>query len=418
MFVCVYVYVCIPTLTHSSPFLQEECFVYRDEDLVGLGGASQLMSVYEYIRTRWEGTRPDLGEALLGAGVQMNDFFAHDFNDKDRGLMVAEYVPIDFPDLPRGMPDRSSMDKMGMRTDQNEFAAFLPQAPCVKLEDVQSLLPECLPERDGPVLLEEQHCTDAYNQALGDVESYGERIEADPIKSTRYRWPEDKTKYCVWDCGNYWDGYDESVHVGMDESVKKEFGDNLATWLDGCLQHAAERKYFLTQANATSVRNAMVAGRRKQYFQEVCGQYIDESLKYFKDDPGAKVGMAIGMALLTVVTAGAGTAVVAVGAAVKVAVDISLRVAIHVTGANSGNDGVDKYFKSIFVDDTAKHVTDRDYRYDVVFAAFGMHVYVCVRVCAHTCTLVSDARGSRCGPRATLWWTGCESRCRTTTSRS
>lgn len=173
--------------------IQEECFIFREKDLISFAGASQMMGAFEYIQTRWEGTYADTygsgAESLISRGLQLNDFFSNEYNNMKNGLLVTEFVPPEFKDMPRNMPDFSKMDAMGMRTDQVEqFGKDLDDMPCVKISDIESKLPECLREKDDPIPLEKDHCQDAYLKALEDVDAYSERIEAVPLKSTRYRW--------------------------------------------------------------------------------------------------------------------------------------------------------------------------------------------------------------------------------------
>lgn len=165
--------------------------MFREQDLVSMGGPSQLMGAFEYIQNRWEGTYADVygagAESLISRGLQMNDFFANEYNDMHKGLMVAEFVPPRFTSMPRDMPDFGDMDELGRRTDDDLFKDDLASAPCLTLEDITPKLPECLREKDDPVPLTAEHCDDAYLQALQDVEDYAERIEAVPLKSTHYR---------------------------------------------------------------------------------------------------------------------------------------------------------------------------------------------------------------------------------------
>jgi hypothetical protein len=178
------------------------------------------------------------------------------------------------------------------------------------------------------------------------------------------RWPS-PPKYCVWDCGNYWDGYDSPVHVGLDELLLKNYIENLKKWRDGdCYVRADAGKSCLKKANPTSPENAVMQATRSEYYQEVCGEYIDEDKKRLLDTPGA-IGAAVFFASIFAGPIGGAAAVaVALGAAYGgVKNNVGAGVQSGINNKYTVN-GVEKSFTSLYSDETARHVTDREYRYD------------------------------------------------------
>ena len=141
------------------------------------------------------------------------------------------------------------------------------------------------------------------------------------------RWPP-PPKACVWDCGNYWDGYETPTHIGLKDDVRDMFVKRLDFWKQQCVAHAKEKLYCLKRSDAMSIKNAIRAAKQKEYLQEVCGEYVDEYTKVFLDSKGWLNG--------------------AIGAIVYAA----MQGKYHASASAN----------SLFLDDTAKHVTDREYR--------------------------------------------------------
>ena len=156
--------------------------------------------------------------------------------------------------------------------------------------------------------------------------SYASRIETVPIKNTEFRWPK-PPMYCVWDCGNYWEGYDAPVHIGLDNETRDAFVTRLQAWKTECIKHAGENAYILKRSNTSSIEAAIRAAHKSGYVQEVCGQYIDETDKWLRDNRRG------------------------------------LPWILEQLGAFKGtSDGINEYVQSLLTDETARHVTTRDYR--------------------------------------------------------
>jgi hypothetical protein len=167
-----------------------------------------------------------------------------------------------------------------------------------------------------------------------------------------HRWPA-PPKYCVWDCGNYWDGYDSPTHVGLTNELRDEYIKNLERWRDSCVLLSRQKTHCLKKANATSARNAVMLAKKSEYMQEVCGEYIDESAKYIKDNQHL-IGILYAVSVFFPFTLVISTPLAIVAGATVAGVQDNV-------GAGR-TDGSNETGWSIFADDTAKHVTDREYR--------------------------------------------------------
>jgi hypothetical protein len=121
-------------------------------------------------------------------------------------------------------------------------------------------------------------------QAVINVLDYSQRIETVPMKSTSHHWPPACTgKICVWDCGNYWDGYDEPAHVGLDNATKNEFLALLGHWLHECSKMAESGRHCYKPASAVNkVAHAVEVAKQSEYWQEV---YVDflQGLFFFQE---------------------------------------------------------------------------------------------------------------------------------------
>jgi hypothetical protein len=355
----------------GRPGIHKDCFIFRDQDLVSAAGPSGMKNVFEYIMDRFVGRSASTyayagSEAsLLAKGIELNDFFAEGYNSAQQGLLLAEFVPPAFTGLPQRMPDFSEVTD-SVTAQSPSFFQDSSQVACVKLDNIRDRLPQCHPNKDDPVDLEESHCEDASMKVYEEIEEYANRIESIPVRSTERRWP-DPPKYCVWDCGSSWDGHSAPVHTGLNNESKADMHRMLDRWKGECIAHAAERKYCITKRDVGSIRNSIQQAKRADYYQEVCGQYIDESLKFLKDH-----GFILDIALVLLnLLPGVGTAVgLAISTAVKVGIRIGTSAAkLAKQGAKMiegqldyPNSGINATFESIFTDETARHVTDREYR--------------------------------------------------------
>ena len=152
----------------------------------------------------------------------------------------------------------------------------------------------------------------------------------------------------MWDCGNYWDGYDSPTHVGLTDELRDEYIDKLKEWRDSCVALSRQQTHCLKKANATSARNAVMLAKRSEYMQEVCGEYVDEDKRWFLENKELATFIAVVFGPMTL---GAATFAIGVGGS----------VALSESGKGI-TDGFNETGLSIFADDTAKHVTDREYR--------------------------------------------------------
>ena len=362
----------------GQPGIQPECFVFRDKDLFDPAGPNGMSTVFSYIKDRFEGAYANQGfgapPSVLSSGLELNDFFESRHNDKVLGLLTAEFVPQRLRYLPKNMPEmvRNQID-YSLRTDSDAFDTYInnKEVPCVKISHIESQLPDCIAEPDEPVPLDEGHCDDAYFQALNDVTDYAQTIDARPLKDTQYRWPK-PPMYCVWDCGNYWDGYDSPVHSGLSKATVSDFKEKLAGERAYCKQLVAGKKHCLLKPNSSSVASAIEQANRGGFMQEVCGDYVDETLRSFIVNKDAAWGLlllaiiaapatagaslAAALATVTVVTATVGSAATMVGGG----------VAKEVAESTAVNMGINWHFNSTFSDETARHVTQWSYRCEII----------------------------------------------------
>ena len=102
-------------------------------------------------------------DSLVRKGVQLNDFLDSSFNNASRGFLVAEYVPPPITGLPSKRRKFGSVSG-SLLSNTDLFRKEGYAAPCVTIKDIDSKLPQCLPERDDPIPLENLHCNDLYEQ--------------------------------------------------------------------------------------------------------------------------------------------------------------------------------------------------------------------------------------------------------------
>lgn len=102
---------------------------------------------------------------------------------------------------------------------------------------------------------------------------------------THTRWPS-PPKACVWDCSNYWDGYETPTHIELKDDVRDMIVKSLDFWKQQCVAHAKEKQYCLKRSDAMSIKNTIRAAKQKEYLQEVCREYVDEYTKVFLDSKG------------------------------------------------------------------------------------------------------------------------------------
>ncbi len=249
----------------GRPGIQKECFVYREKDIVSMSSYG-MKGAFDYLWDRFEGNSfwkkqyvataqnstfkkkmdaflssggQNSGDSLLSKGLELNDFFNHKFNSHSSGMLAAEFVPPEIGGLPDNMPDFSQVDG-SIITSHTDFDSLLNEVPCVTLKDMESLLPECRPEKEDPVPLDVLDCEDAYKNAISDLEDYANVIENSPFKPTTHAWPAPPLE-CIWDCGGYfWDGYDNVLHTGLDAEIKLGFEDQLDQWLIQCKKIATD----------------------------------------------------------------------------------------------------------------------------------------------------------------------------------
>jgi len=74
-----------------------------------------------------------------------------------------------------------------------------------------------------------EHKTYCILQVLNDIELYDQNIDSVPTKDVSRRWPQ-PPMYCVWDCGQNWDGHEQPVHVALDPEIKSAFVKSLDEW--------------------------------------------------------------------------------------------------------------------------------------------------------------------------------------------
>lgn len=361
-----------------------------------------MKGVFEYIMDRFIGNTTSpfysafggrASDALLSKGLQLNDFFVQDYNNKEMGLLLAEFVPPEIDGLPIRIPDFSNADGAVLMS-KGSFASHQTDAPCVRVSNYEAEQLACLAERDDPVPLEPYHCEDAYWQAYNDILSYAERIETIPMKSTSHRWP-DPPKYCVWDCGNYWDGYDTPAHIGLTDNVRDNmFLPQLEIWKKQCINDAGLKKFCVRNRNTTQFAMAAQEANRKGFTQEVCGEYIDETSKLLKDNPWL-AGVIIAGAILalpfsggaSLTALGAGTVAIVGAAAGSAGATIQIGDAFEQLNGFR-HDNISTHIQSIFTDETARHVTDREYRYVACFIfrkAFRRCPDHCTKMIAGAC---------------------------------
>jgi hypothetical protein len=356
----------------GRPGIHKDCFIFRDQDLVSLAGPSGMKNVFEYIMDRFMGrgssstfSASSIEPSLLAKGLELNNFFAEGYNSKEKGLLLAEFVPPSFDGLPRRMPDFSEVTD-SVTAQSPSFFSDSSEIACVKLDDIRDRLPECHPVQDGTVLLEESHCEDAYLTVYEEILEYANRIESVPVRTTDRRWPP-PPYHCVWDCGSSWEGHSTPAHIGLDEEGKNDMLRALDRWKRECFNHAAEKRYCFLKKGLSSIRRSIDESKRTEYYQEVCGEYIDEASKFLKDN-----ALLIDIALTIVsLLPGAGRLV---GVAVKSGVRLGMKAGTTaIEGAlffndvqelttSYSNSGINKAFASLFTDETARHVTDREYR--------------------------------------------------------
>jgi hypothetical protein len=154
------------------------------------------------------------------------------------------------------------------------------------------------------------------------------------------------------------------VHVGLDDGLLKKYISDLETWRTReCYPLADAGKSCLKKATPMSPVNAVMRATRSEYYQEVCGEYIDEDKRWILENKNL-MGILFAASLIfppLAVFVAAPAAVI--GGFAVAGVENSVGA-----GTRSGIDntylvnGINRSFTSIYGDETARHVTDREYR--------------------------------------------------------
>ena len=325
----------------GRPGIQPECFVFREQDLTYLSGASYMLNVFQYLSDRFTGNASVFSkssDSMVHKGLQLADFFSSEYNDAVQGLLIAEFVPPELTGLPTRTPSFSSATG-SMRTDSDEFKDYTGPAPCVTTGDIGDRFPECQKTVGDPVPLTTAHCDSLYTQALADIIDYSQRIVSVPTYEISKRWP-DPPLYCVWACGINWEGYKQPVHTGLDEETTKALKERLASWNTSCYQDAALKDgNTCVKSDAAAIRKAMLLAKRREYVQEVCGPYVDEAVKYIRDREGLET-------ILNALSLGTAS---------------DILDSVQSKSKAGGKGGLSKRAESYLSDDTAKHVTRYPY---------------------------------------------------------
>jgi hypothetical protein len=102
-------------------------------------------------------------DSLLRRGLELNDFMDSSFNGAQKGFLITEFVPPPLSGLP---PRRTKFGTISgaLGTNTEMFKKNNDPAPCVTLDDIKDNLPKCRPKQTDPVILEEFHCDDLYEQ--------------------------------------------------------------------------------------------------------------------------------------------------------------------------------------------------------------------------------------------------------------
>ena len=99
------------------------------------------------------------------------------------------------------------------------------------------------------------------------------KIENTPMRTTSNAWPKPPLM-CVWDCGRDWSGYDQPLHVGLDEASKRDLLEQADAWLGQCegWANSTTQKYCLASKTPAQMRDVVERAKSTGYFQEVCGR--------------------------------------------------------------------------------------------------------------------------------------------------
>ncbi len=325
----------------GRPGIEPECFDFHEKNLFYLSGSSYMLNVFEYLSDRFRGNSSIMSTAsdsMVRKGVQLTDFFNSEYNDASKGLLMAEFVPPELTGLPGRTPSFSSVTG-SMLTDSDEFKNFVNDAPCVTVEDIGTRFPQCERLVDDPVPLSHSHCDNLYTEALSDIEDYSQRIESVPTNDISKRWP-DPPLYCVYACGINWEGYNEPAHAGLDKETTEAFKKRLSVWNTSCHEDADKKDSSCVKSDAVRMRQAMILAKRREYVQEVCGPYVDSTVKYIRDRPGLEVFLELISAEFS-----------------SLGIDMTMRG----TQDSLNKESLSYDVKTYLSDDTAKHVNKYPY---------------------------------------------------------
>ena len=100
--------------------------------------------------------------------MELNDFMDGRHNDRDKGFLVAEFVPPQLTGLPSRRRKFGSVSG-SLTTDTELFKKHGDNDPCVTLAHLEGKLPKCRPKKYDPVPLELDHCEDLYTQVGGNL---------------------------------------------------------------------------------------------------------------------------------------------------------------------------------------------------------------------------------------------------------
>lgn len=183
------------SLVHLLDFLHfsllNDCqhLFFSEDDLVSLSGPSYMVNAFQYISNRFSGNASiflQSSDSMVRRGLQLTDFFDPAFNHEDMGLLAAEFVPPALNGIPMSTPEFSFVTST-VSTGSELFDRKNNKMVCPTVDQIRSTLPECLPDKDGPVKLEESHCDQMYNMAYGDIIAYSQKMDYVPVVGSRHR---------------------------------------------------------------------------------------------------------------------------------------------------------------------------------------------------------------------------------------
>lgn len=298
--------------SRGTPGIQLECFRFRGNDIIPMGGSDGVKSPFAFIAEalvgdlvtsdppseRGKTPRETIlrmlssrSNSVLKDGLRTGNFFKGEFNDKNSGLLMAEFIPPEITGLPKEQMPNVSMAASTILTSSTEFVEYREAQPlCVKVEDIQEELPQCHTNKDDPVPLDRNVCDNQYRHALESIEMYSNEVHM-PLMGSSKPWPSGKGMHCVWDCGGNWDGYNEPLHEGLDDTTKTDFITQLDAWNKTCYDLADQKKSCLVMQTSLSVSGAVKVAMRSQFLQEVCGIYMTSY-----DKQSEEINQAIGAA--------------------------------------------------------------------------------------------------------------------------